>query len=90
MIEVFTLNKNGKIELTKEELKSLLDRAYWEGRDQKDTVYCYRSPYWTPYGWSITSHDTNLSNTATNATQSATTKITLTSNNADTVGGLNI
>ena len=76
MIEVFTLNKNGKIELTKEELKSLLDRAYWEGRDQKDTVYCYRSPYWTPYDW-------YLSNTANAATQPDTSKVTLTSNYFD-------
>ena len=80
MIEVFTLNKNGKIELTKEELKSLLDRAYWEGRDQKDHVYCYRSPYWTPYDWSITTHDVNLSNIA-NTTD--TNKVTLISNNYD-------
>lgn len=31
MIKVFTTNKNGKIELTKDELKKLLDEAYWEG-----------------------------------------------------------
>lgn len=76
MIEVFTLNKNGKIELTKEELKSLLDRAYWEGRDQKDTVYCYRSPYWTPY-------DVRLSNTTNTTTQLDTNEVTLTSNDID-------
>ena len=31
MIKVFTTNKDGKIELTKDELKALLDEAYWEG-----------------------------------------------------------
>lgn len=31
MIKVFTLNKNGKIELTKEELENLLNESYWEG-----------------------------------------------------------
>jgi len=31
MIKVFTTNKDGKIELTKDELKKLLDEAYWEG-----------------------------------------------------------
>ncbi len=40
MIKVFTLNKNGKIELTKKELKQLLDNAYWEGyQDNKSWVY---------------------------------------------------
>ena len=31
MIKVFTTNKDGKIELTKEELQALLDEAYWDG-----------------------------------------------------------
>ena len=45
MIKVFTLNKNGKIELTKKELEQLLNESYWEGyRDNKN--------YWTsPYEW---------------------------------------
>ena len=40
MIEVFTLNKNGKIELTKQELKQLLNKSYWEG---------YTEGYWGGY-----------------------------------------
>lgn len=31
MIKVFTLNINGKIEITEEELRKLLDDSYWEG-----------------------------------------------------------
>lgn len=31
IIRVFTLNNNGKIEITEEELRKLLDDSYWEG-----------------------------------------------------------
>lgn len=31
MVKVFTLNENGKIEITKEELERMLDESYWEG-----------------------------------------------------------
>ena len=30
-IKVFTLNINGKIEISEEELRKLLDDSYWEG-----------------------------------------------------------
>ena len=60
MIKVFTTNKNGKIELTKDELKNLLDEAYWEGYRANSSTYIYNTPSWTPYKWSVT--------TATNAT----------------------
>ena len=46
MIKVFTLNKNGKIELTKKELESLLNESYWEGYNRKN-VWTYTSPYRT-------------------------------------------
>lgn len=67
MIKVFTTNKNGKIELTKDELKNLLDEAYWDGYRANSHVYLYQTPNWTPYQW-----------TATNATD-----ITLESNNVN-------
>ena len=51
MIKVFTTNKNGKIELTKEELKALLDEAYWDGYKANCTTYTYTTPSWTPYSW---------------------------------------
>ena len=45
MIKVFTTNKDGKIELTKDELKSLLDEAYWDGYKANSGTYTYISPY---------------------------------------------
>ena len=45
MIKVFTTNKDGKIELTKEELKALLDEAYWDGYKANDGVYIFKIPY---------------------------------------------
>lgn len=57
MIKVFTLNNYGKIELTKEELQSLLDEAYWEGRKSVNTwTYTTSTPIYT---WS-TSTPTNI------------------------------
>ena len=57
MIKVFTTNKNGKIELTSDELKKLLDEAYWEGYRSNSSTYIYHSPSWTPYYWSTTATD---------------------------------
>ena len=52
MKKEFKLNKNNKIELTKEQLKSLLDDAYWEGyRSASYTTWTYTTPNWTPYYW---------------------------------------
>lgn len=49
MIKVFTLNKNNKIELTKDELEQLLNESFWEGYN-KNSTYVYRSPFVsTPY-----------------------------------------
>lgn len=61
MIKVFTTNKNGKIELTKDELKNLLDEAYWEGYKANNHIYTYKTPNWSP--WTVT-----CSNGATNFT----------------------
>ncbi len=45
MIKVFTLNKNGKIELTKKELEQLLNESYWEGyRNNSNLYWTYTSP----------------------------------------------
>jgi hypothetical protein len=72
MIKVFTTNKNGKIELTKDELKALLDEAYWDGYRANNTTYVYHTPSWTPYQWS--------SVTSATVSNPANTKVTLTSN----------
>ena len=50
MIKVFTLNKNGKIELTKKELEQLLNESYWEGYRDNKNYWTYTSPT-TSYQW---------------------------------------
>ena len=72
MIKIFATNKEGKIELTKEELKSLLDEAYWEGFRSSTTTYTYQSPTgWSPYIWSSTSNSDSIKlNTNMNVTSS--------------------
>ncbi|MBP5710010.1 MAG: hypothetical protein J6W84_03430 [Bacteroidales bacterium] len=73
MIKVFTTNKNGKIELTKDELKNLLDEAYWDGYRAHNPTYTYTTPNWTPYKWSVTTASNSVtldSNTITNGTVS--------------------
>ena len=60
MIKVFELNKNKKIELTKEELENLLNQAYWEG---------YRN-YWT-----CIDHGANSPYTITNTSDSSSITI---------------
>lgn len=45
MIKVFTLNKNNKIELTKQELENLLNESFWEGYNKKNNYYwTYTTP----------------------------------------------
>ena len=57
MIKVFTTNKEGKIELTKEELKNLLDEAYWDGYKANSGTFTYHSPYiWS----NTTATDSNI------------------------------
>lgn len=46
MIKVFTTNKDGKIELTADELKAILDEAYWEGYRSNSHIYTYHTPTW--------------------------------------------
>lgn len=81
MKKEFKFNKNNKIELTKEQLKSLLDEAYWEGyRSGSGTTWTYTTPNWTPYYWTTTPAATT--GTITNATTGTITDngtITLTS-----------
>lgn len=60
MIKVFTTNQDGKIELTKDELKSLLDEAYWDGFRANGHTYVYNTPAWSPYRWDITCSNATL------------------------------
>ena len=83
MIKVFTVNKDGKICLTKEELQQLLDDSYWEGYRANTGTYVYTSPStWKP--WSITycsDHVTPLSSsgitTSSNAVCSDSIQVSL-------------
>lgn len=85
MIKVFTTNKNGKIELTKDELKALLDEAYWDGYRAHNGSYIYTSPTVAPYRWTGTSTCGPL---PTNVTS---TNVTLTNTVCDhTVGTADI
>lgn len=59
MIKVFTLNKNGKIELTKEQLESLLNEAYYEGKGYHGT-YVYTTPYYNIDPASLTTSDKSI------------------------------
>jgi hypothetical protein len=69
MIKIFTTNKDGKIELTKEELKNLLDDSYWEGYRANNLTYVYKTPNWSPYTWTITGANTTVtSHTSSNDT----------------------
>ena len=75
MIKVFTTNKEGKIELTKDELKTLLDEAYWDGYRSHNN-WVYRTPSWSPYTWTVTNLNTTLkSNDTTLGTVTATNNI---------------
>lgn len=66
MIKVFTLNKNDKIELSKEELESLLNEAYYEGKSGSKT-YVYTTPYYT-----LTNHTYGTINVPNSSTKSIT------------------
>ena len=84
MIKVFTTNKNGKIELTKEELKNLLDEAYWDGYRANNCIYTYTSPTvhptWQPYSWtacgsSITLNANDISSSSTTSSNTSEVKL---------------
>lgn len=69
MTKNFKFNKNNKIELTKEQLKSLLDQAYWEGyRSGSSTTWTYTTPNWTPYYWTTTTAATTGTITSSTGT----------------------
>lgn len=64
MVKVFTTNKNGKIELTREELQKILDDAYWEGYYNNHN-WVYHSPSVSPYTWTISTSNTPNPSTET-------------------------
>ena len=62
MIKAFTndtTDKDGKVKLTPEEIKQMLDEAYWEGYRANNHTYTYtytaptwnQPPYMITYSW---------------------------------------
>lgn len=49
--KIFSLDENGRISFTKEELEKLLDEVYDDGYSEgsKKYVYCYPTTYTEPY-----------------------------------------
>ena len=76
MIKVFTLNKNGKIELTKKELEQLLNESYWEGYRNKN-YWTYTSPSITPYFTTTTTTKNPYTITANSNINTDTNSITI-------------
>ena len=70
-IRVFTLNSNGKIELTKEELQQMLDESYRDGCNSV-TIATPSYPYnpYSPFYYGTTS--TGSDSTANSVTVTAT------------------
>ena len=70
-IRVFTLNSNGKIELTKEELQQMLDESYLDGCNSV-TITTPSNPYspYSPFYCGTTS--TGSDSTANSVTVTAT------------------
>ena len=60
MVKVFTTNKNGKIELTEKELKTLLDEVYWEGYRDNSHSWTYSTPKTYPYWYGTSTPVTNI------------------------------
>ena len=89
MIKVFTTNKNGKIEMTKDELKKLLDEAYWEGYSANFNRYVYTSPsVWTPYSWTTCNGSVTLNSTCATGSDSIHT-VTISSNDITSGASIN-
>ena len=67
LIKVFTKNINGKIELTEEELRKVLDEAYWEGysNNRPGSTITWTSPEWwkQPY-YTTTTTSSNITITS--------------------------
>ena len=63
-IRVFTLNSNGKIELTKEELQQMLDESYHDGCNSV-TITTPSYPYSPFYYGTISTESDSTTNVAT-------------------------
>ena len=70
-IKVFNLNKEGKIEFTKEELEKLLNETYEDGyHEGKSHTYTWTTPYYS-------SKEITLLNNDMSTTDSTNSKATI-------------
>lgn len=69
MVKIFTPNKYGKIEFTKEELEKLLDEVYNSGYSDGRSKYWYT---WTSPSWNSPWYSTTRESTITSASTSNT------------------
>ena len=61
-IKVFSLNKEGKIEFTKEELEKLLNETYEDGyHEGKAHTYTWTQPYYSSNGIALLNNDMSIS-----------------------------
>lgn len=69
IVKVFQKNNNGKIELTKEELETLLNEVYWQGRNDARHSWTYTTP------WTYRTPDQKTPNYTINTLDNITTPI---------------
>ena len=86
MIKVFTTNKDGKIELTKDELKALLDEAYWDGYKANNHTYIYNTPSWT--SCVCTTNGTGITLNGDSMSKSTISKDKVSIDTGNTIGGI--
>ena len=51
MVKTFTIDKDGKVSFTQEELKSLLDECYWAGYNDGHKTWVYTTPNYSGDWW---------------------------------------
>ena len=72
MIKIFTINKDGKITLTKEELQEIVNEAYWEGYWKNNSSISISTPSDPYYTWGNSTKDCiTLNGSSTTATVKA-------------------
>lgn len=65
-IKVFNLNKEGKIEFTKEELEKLLNETYEDGYyEGKSHTYTWTTPYYSSQKITLLNNDMPTTDTTT-------------------------
>lgn len=85
MVRIFTTNRNGNIELSKKELKELLDEAYWDGYRANNHSWYYSTPSWKPYVWTSSGTGIELSSDARNVSNSGTVYTSANSTSTDSI-----